>query len=154
MAVNYKVYKNNRKGNNNGQYYARAAYRETVTIKDLAARMQSNCTVKYSDIMAVLTEFAEVLKEELQRSNRVKIDGLGTFKVGLTTTGAPSAKEFTAANIKGAHILFQPEAAKDGSTGKRVKPLLAGVKFKEADSYKSLKEEDNGTEETLVAPQE
>ena len=145
MAVNFKVYQDNRKGNTNGKYYARATYRETVTIKDLATRMQANCTVKHSDIVAVLTEFSEVLKEELLRSNRVKIDGLGTFKVGLSTTGAPSAKEFTVANIKGAHILFQPEAAKDGSTGKRVKNLLSGVKFKEADSYENLKAKDEET---------
>ena len=33
MAVNFKIYQSNRKGETNGKYYARATYRETVSIK-------------------------------------------------------------------------------------------------------------------------
>lgn len=141
MAVNYKIYQNKRSGLTQNMFYARATHRDTVCIKDLAQLMQANCTVKHSDIVAVLTELSEVMKAELQRSNRVKIDGLGTFKVGLSTKPAPTAKDFTAANVKGAHVIFMPEITTDAS-GKRVKALLAGLKVKEADSYKSLKEEE------------
>ena len=55
MAVNFKIYQSNRKGETNGKYYARATYRETVSIKELAEVMQNNSTVKKSDIVAVLT---------------------------------------------------------------------------------------------------
>lgn len=141
MAVNYKVYQSKRNDVTKDQFYARAAHRDTVTIKEMAQTMQENCTVKQSDIMAVLTEFSGVLKAELQRGNKVKIDGLGTFKIGLTSTGAQSAKEFTAANIKGAHVLFMPEMSVDAN-GKRVKSLLAGLKVKEASAYDDLKEKE------------
>lgn len=145
MAINYKVYQSNRNGETKGMFYARAAYRDTVNIKELAQSMQANCTVKHSDIVAVLTELSEAMKAELQRGNRVKIDGLGTFKIGLTTTKAETAKEFTAANIKSAHVLFQPEIAIDAS-GKRTKALLSGLKVKEASSYESLKEKEQAGE--------
>lgn len=141
MALNYKVYQSNREGLTNGKYYARATYHDTVTIKELAQSMQANCTVKHSDIVAVLTELSETLKAELQRGNRVKIDGLGTFKIGLTSTKAETAKDFTASNIKSAHVLFQPEIAIDAN-GKRTKALLSGLKVKEATSYESLKEKE------------
>ena len=138
MAVNYKVYQSSRNGITDGKFYARTTYRDTVTIKDLAKKMQANCTVKHSDIVAVLTELSEVMKDELQSGNKVKIDGLGTFKVSLSSKGANSAKEFTAANIKNSHILFSPEITVDAN-GKRTKNLLAGLRVKEAEAYESLK---------------
>lgn len=139
MAVNFKIYQSNRKGGTNGKFYARAAHRETINTKDLAEVMQNNSTVKRSDIFAVLTELSEVLRQELQRSNKVHIDGIGTFKVGIHSKGAKTAKEFNATdNIVGSRILFMPETTIDAN-GNRVKALLAGLKVKEAASYESLK---------------
>lgn len=139
MAVNFKIYQSNRKGGTNGKFYARAAHRETINTKDLAEVMQNNSTVKRSDIVAVLTELSEVLRQELQRSNKVHIDGIGTFKVGIHSKGAKTAKEFNATdNIVGSRILFMPETTIDAN-GNRVKALLAGLKVKEAASYESLK---------------
>ena len=76
MAVNFKIYQSNRKGETNGKYYARATYRETVSIKELAEVMQNNSTVKKSDIVAVLTELSEVIRQELQRGNKVRLTAL------------------------------------------------------------------------------
>ncbi len=141
MAVSYKVYKSNRKGTGAGMYYARAAHRDTVTVKDLAQTMEANSTVKRSDILAVLAELSETMKAELQRSNRVRIDGLGTFKIGLTTKPAKTAKDFTAnKNVSGVHIVFLPEITSD-SAGKRVKTLLAGVRVQEAGVYTPAEDE-------------
>ena len=139
MAVNYRVYQNKRKGNFAGKYYARAAHKEVITLKDIAKTMQTNSTVKHSDVMAVLTELSEVLKIELQRGNIVKLDGIGQFKVGLTTVPAESAKEFTAANVKSTHIVFMPETTIDKNTGKHIKTLLSGLRVVEAPSYTSPK---------------
>lgn len=146
MAVNYKVYQNKRKGEFKDMFYARATHGETMTIKQLAERMQDNCTVKKSDIIAVLTELSEVMKDELQRGNRVKIEGLGLFKIGLHTSPAPTAKEFTASNIKGAHVLFLPESTTDAN-GKRVKSMLVGLRVKEAEAYDNHKEDDASSQE-------
>lgn len=146
MAVNFKIYQSNRKGNTNGKFYARAAHRETVGTKELAEVMQNNSTVKRSDIVAVLTELSEVMRQELHRSNKVRIDGIGTFKVGIHSKGAKTAKEFNATdNIVGSHILFMPETTIDAN-GNRVKALLAGLKVKEAASYESLKSKEPETQ--------
>lgn len=146
MAVNFKIYQSNRKGGTNGKFYARAAHRETINTKDLAEVMQNNSTVKRSDIVAVLTELSEVLRQELQRSNKGHIDGIGTFKVGIHSKGAKTAKEFNATdNIVGSRILFMPETTIDAN-GNRVKALLAGLKVKEAASYESLKSKEPETQ--------
>lgn len=145
MAVNYKIYKSNRKGTGNGMYYARASHRSTVTVDDLAKTMEANSTVKRSDILAVLSELSETMRAEMQQSNRVKIDGLGTFKIGVNCKPAATAKDFSAQkNIKRVHIIFLPEVSSDAQ-GKRVKTLLAGVKMQEASAY--TPEQEEATEE-------
>lgn len=143
MAVNYKIYQSKANNASKGLYYARAAYRESVGLKKLAEIMQANCTVKYSDILAVLTELAEVMKTELLNSNSVKIEGLGTFRVTLKSKGCANLKEFKPQNhIIGARVRFAPEVHKDIVSGKRVKPMLAGMKVAELDDYKSVKRAD------------
>lgn len=72
MSVNYKIYKSNRKGTGNGMYYARASHRGTATVNDLAKTMEANSTVKRSDILAVLSELSETMRNELNQGNRVK----------------------------------------------------------------------------------
>lgn len=135
MAVNYKIYKSNRKGTGNGMYYARVSHRGTSTVNDLAKTMEANSTVKRSDILAVLSELSETMRNELIQGNRVKIDGLGTFKVGIDTKPAMTAKEFNSKkNIKRIHLVFLPEVTSDGQ-GKRVKTLISGVKVQEASEY-------------------
>lgn len=135
MAVNYKIYQSKANNASKGLYYARAAYRESVGLKKLAEIMQANCTVKYSDILAVLTE--------LLNSNSVKIEGLGTFRVTLKSKGCANLKEFKPQNhIIGARVRFAPEVYKDIVSGKRVKPMLAGMKVAELDDYKSVKRTD------------
>lgn len=139
MPVSYKIYKSTAKNATKGKYYARAIYKDTVSIKELATVMQNNCTVKHSDILAVLAELAEVMKQELQRGNRVKIDGLGYFKVGIRSKGAEDVKKFTAAeNITATRILFMPETTVE-TNGSHMKAMLAGIKVKEADDYNSLR---------------
>ena len=132
MPVFFKLYRENRESSRfNGQWYARAVHTGTVDIDDLAEEMQANCTVKRADIVAVLSELVETMKKHLQMSHRVKLDRLGTFKIGMSTKPAATPEEFTASNnVKSVHVLFQPETKleKDNT---RVRALLTGCKVKE-----------------------
>lgn len=112
-------------------------------MKKLAEIMQANCTVKYSDILTVLTELGEVMKNELLNSKPVKIMGLGTFRVSLRSRGCADLNTFNIKNsIVGARVRFYPETYKDPVLGKNVKPMLAGIKFAELEQYKSIKRAD------------
>ncbi len=146
MAVYYKLYKNNRKeGKAAGKWYSRATMLEVVNLDKLADQMQANCTVKKSDIKAVLTELVDVMKLALQNSKRVKLDGFGSFKVGISSLGADSAKEFTVGkHVKGLHIVFQPEVH-ISADGQRTKTFLTGTTVKEAGNYNVVKEDSTST---------
>lgn len=146
MALNYKIYQSNANNLTKGKFYARASHKETVGIKELAAVMQDNCTVKHSDIVAVLSELSEVMKQELQRGNRVRIDGLGIFKVNIRSKGAKTAQEFSAAeNILGTRINFRPESFVN-TNGSHITNMLSGLKVKEDGTYESPRTKDKNTE--------
>lgn len=144
MAVMYKLYQNNRRNFvNRGQWYARALTTQTTETKQLAERIQRNCTVKHSDVVAVLTELVEVMQEELQASHAVKLNGFGIFKVGLNSSGALSVGKFSVAkNIKGLHVNFIPEGKKDAN-GKYIRTFLTGCTVREAPKNDVMVENDN-----------
>ena len=115
-----------------GKWYPRAVITQTVETEELAAIMQRNCTLKKADIVAVISELIETMQDQLQDSKRVKLNGFGSFKIGIKGEGADSAADFSVSkNVKGLHVLFMPEVKKDGS-GVRQKTFISGCNVQEA----------------------
>lgn len=132
MAVFYKLFQDNRDtSTHKGEWYGRAKMIDTIRLDEIAQRIQDNTTAKKADALAVLTEMVEVVRDYLQKSYAVRIDGLGTFKMGLSTSPAPTAKEFSATkNIKRMHVNFQPIVTVD-KNGQRHNILTSGTSVKE-----------------------
>ncbi len=132
MTLYYKKLQDKRKeSSTKGMWYGRAVHIETVDINDLADEMEQNCTVKRADILAVVSELVITMKRHLQASHSVKIDRLGTFKLGINTTPAESVEKFTTSeNVKNIHVLFQPET-KIGKNNTRSRALINGCKVAE-----------------------
>lgn len=151
MTVFYKKYQlKNSTSRFNGKWYARAVQTETVDINTLADEMEQNCTLKRADIVAVLSELSVTMKRHLQASHRVKLDRLGSFKIGVTTKPANNSKDFNVTdNVKGLHIIFMPETkiAKDKS---RSRVLLDGCNVAELPKNAIVDEEeaDGATDST------
>jgi len=135
MAVLYRLSQNRMKDSKAfGKWFAQAVMTGTVDTDELADIMQRNCTVKKSDILAVITELIETMQDQLQNSKRVKLKGFGAFKIGIENTpgGAATAADFSAGkNIKGLHVLFQPEVKTD-SSGQRKKTFISGCGVQES----------------------
>lgn len=135
MSVLYRLSQNKMKDSKAfGKWFAQAVMTGTVDTDALAEIMQRNCTVKKADILAVITELIETMQDQLQDSKRVKLNGFGAFKIGIENAagGAATAAEFSAGkNIKGLHVLFQPEVKTD-STGQRRKTFISGCSVQES----------------------
>lgn len=98
--------------------------------------MQRNCTVKESDIVAVLTELVEVMNDQLQNSMIVKLDGFGTFRMGMNSAPADSAKDWTVMkNVRGLHVNFIPQGSRNVANGNFERTFLKNVKIQEAADY-------------------
>lgn len=136
MAVRYELYQNKRTESKQfGKWYARAKMSETTGLDTLAERIQRNCTAKHSDVLAVLKELVEVMQDELQQSHAVRLDGFGTFKIGISTTPADTAADFKAnSNVKSLHVNFLP-ITRIGANKQRKVVFLEGCQVKEANMY-------------------
>jgi predicted histone-like DNA-binding protein len=96
--------------------------------------------VKKSDVLAVLTEMSEVMNDQLQDSKRVRLTGIGTFKLAISCTGVDSLGDFNPTkNIKKVRVSFAPITKVDRSTNRRVKNFTAGTKMKEYGQYVKIK---------------
>ena len=128
MAVFYRLHQDQSTGTKrSGKWYARAV--PTACIG--AEIIQRNCTVKKSDVMAVLEELVEVMKDQMQDSKRVKLDGFGSFKIGIESKGAQTAAKYSVSeHVKGLHVVFMPERTTD-SGGNKSKQFLQGCRVEE-----------------------
>ena len=69
MAVFYRLSQvTSPKQKGYGKWYPRAVMTNTVDTDALATIMQRNCTVKKSDILAVISELIETMQDQLQDS--------------------------------------------------------------------------------------
>ena len=138
MPVLFKLYqmqrefKDGRQDNSNGKWYARAVHVGEINTAGIAEIIQRNCSMKKSDVQAVLSELVEVIHDKLAESYTVRLDGIGIFKIGLKATGSTDLKEFSVAeNIKGLRVNFLPAYTVDSATGQRTTALTAGIKMAE-----------------------
>ena len=142
MAVFYRKYQEKRNGNANfGKWYGRSVMLNVVSTKQLAEEIAHSTTVTYADVVAVLAETSQALKQHLQNSHKVVLDGIGSFKVGISTAPANTSADFGVPNIKSFHINYSPEvhfqgngqvSEKNRRKGSYVKDLLDGITAKEA----------------------
>ena len=154
-----KVKNNNGDSHAFGKYYATAVYdKKFIETEELAAFIQTQASVKKSDIKAVLDELGEALKHFFEMGQKVKLDGIGIFKVGFSSIGVDKAEDCTAATITTRRVLFQPETErvvvgqeKDKTTGvvKQkyvvVKTLVKDVVFEETHDNTMNVEDDTAT---------
>lgn len=142
MAKFRKV-KNNRKNSpTKGMIYGRAVVNSVVHTSAIAKKITERCTVTEPDILAVINALMTEISANIAEGNKVVLDNFGSFKLGIRTSPAVSAKKFTQANIKAMYIIYSPYSVMD--QGKRVKPMLSGIKMEELTEYNGIEDENDG----------
>lgn len=144
MSVKYKLYQSKIAGSNSfNKWYAKTVVSGVVTLNEIAEKIQDNSSMKKSDVIAVLTELSEVFKEELLKGNRVVLDGIGSFKVVISSKPANTAKEWNVGkHFKRAGINYKPETIdiKTPEVYTRNVKALTGLKLEELKEYTVNKE--------------
>ena len=143
-----------------GKYYATAVYdNHFIGTEELADFIQSQASVKKSDIKAVLDELGAAMKHYFELGQKVKLDGIGILKVGFSSIGVARIEDCTSATITTRRVLFQPETVRvvvgqekkpDGSVKQKYVnaiTLLKDVVFEEThDNAMNVEsEEENGS---------
>ena len=117
------------------KYYAQAQARGDVSLRDMAERIQTSCTVHKSDVYAVLVALEDVVADAIQNGEIVRLGDLCTLQVSLSGKGALSEDEYTTDLIKRAKIIFRP--------GTVLANALASLSFSKV-KVKYTKEEASG----------
>ena len=92
------------------KYYAKPVYDEKfVETDEIADFIQTQATLKRSDIKAALDELGAAMKHFLGMGQKIRLAGIGIFKVGFSSIGVSKAEDCTASTITSRRILFQPE---------------------------------------------
>jgi len=93
-----------------GKWFATAVYdQHFIETEELANYIQQQASVKKSDIKAVLDELGGAMKHYFELGQKVKLEGIGIFKVGFSSIGAATKDDCGAGNITTRRVLFQPE---------------------------------------------
>jgi len=104
------------------KFYARAIADGEVDLDTLAQMISDQNTVTETDCYAVLIALEKNIISELEQGRIVKLGRLGTFQVGISSDGLPTAYEVTSNSIVKTRINFRP--------GKKMKAFLKTVTFK------------------------
>ena len=142
-----------------GKYFAQAVYdNHVVGTDELAEFIQRQASVKKSDIKAVLQELGEARKHFFEMGQKIKLNGIGIFKVGFSSIGVTKLEDCGAQTITTRRILFQPETSRvvvgqekkpDGSVKQRYVnaiSLLKDVTFEEThDNAMNTETESSGS---------
>ena len=96
-----------------GKWFATAVYdQHFIETEELAEFIQTQASVKKSDIKAVLDELGGAMKHFFELGQKVRLDGIGIFKVGFSSIGAPTKDDCSAQTITTRRVLFQPESSR------------------------------------------
>ena len=158
MSQKYiKTKNNNRFSKAYNKYYAQAVYDEKfIETDEIADFIQTQATLKRSDIKASLDELGAALKHFLEMGQKVRLRGIGIFKVGFSSIGVAKVEDCSAATITTRRVLFQPEverivvgsAIKDGKIIQKyvnAKSLIKDVVFEEThDNAMNVEPEPSG----------
>jgi predicted histone-like DNA-binding protein len=94
--LTYKKYQNKVKDSEMfGKWYARLVFTETMDTNALCEHIAQHGSIYTPDVVkGVVEKFIQCIREQLLESKKVKLDGLGTFYLAMSTGGANTAKEF------------------------------------------------------------
>ena len=110
MTVFYKLRQDNQERSKyKGQWFAHAVNLGTIETDELARIIERNCSVKRSDVLAVLAELSDTIRLLLADSHRVRIAGIGSLMVGLNGRPCSDPTKYTNDHITCLHLCFKPE---------------------------------------------
>lgn len=131
-------------------YYPRAITIGTAINTDqIAEALADRSTVTKTDVKAVLTEMADVMSQYMAQGKSVKLDGLGSFRLGLNTKGVKNEEDFDfQTQLQHIKVNFTPETTYPASTGTATRSMVS-KNIEWVEYNKTQTEPDTGGEEEL-----
>ena len=120
------------------KYYGHVQANGDVTLREMAERIQSTCTVHKSDVFAVLVALEDVIVDALKGGEIVRLGDLGTLQIGISSKGAATEEDYSQELITKARINYRPGSALVGILDNLT---FARVKVKSSKADKEAEDE-------------
>jgi len=117
MALQFNVIERPNPQTKEKKWYASSKLTGTRDLKNLSKDLSEVSSLSAGDVQNVIANLIDQLPKWLMEGNSVKLDGFGTFRLSLSSTGEATKEDVTAASIKDIYVLFEP----DGDIKERVK---------------------------------
>lgn len=133
-------------------YYPRAiTIGSAVNTNQIAEALANRSTVTKTDVKAVLTEMADVMSQYMAQGKSVKLEGLGSFRLGLNTKGVANEEDFDfQTQLQHVKVNFTPETSYPASTGSATRSMVSKniewIEYDKAQTTPGTEEEGNPTE--------
>ena len=82
-----------------------------MNIQKIAEAIEAGTSLTADDVKHAIEAFVQQLRLSLTQGDKVKIAGLGTFHITLSSTGAKTEKECTVRNIRRVNVRFIADKA-------------------------------------------
>ena len=106
------------------KYYAKAVGDGSTDLKRLAKMIAMQCTVNRADCLAVLAALEDNIIMELQDGRIVHLGDLGTFQLGVKSTGSATSEEVNTTSVMKARLNFRP--------GEELKKMMNNLSYRKA----------------------
>ena len=90
------------------KFYALAQADGEMNFRRLCKYASDGCTVKRADIAGVLYALIDAMIQGLTEGEIVRLGEFGSFQVSVNSSGVEKKEDFSASQVKGAHIVFRP----------------------------------------------
>ena len=121
-------------------FYPTPVYTDTLELKDLLPEISNASSVTSGDVKAVVESFVELLQRYLVRGNKIKIDGIGTFR--LSFKGKESSKDVNVNDIENTKVTYISDKALKDYVAVNVK-FVKTKSSQESDETVIVDDEDN-----------
>lgn len=116
-----KIERRNPQNPHNVKWYLVQESTGSVGLQEIAAEIEGRSALSLGDVQSVLSNLMEVMPIFLKLGQSIKLEGFGTFRVTVSSTGMESPEALTAHQVKGVKINFLP--------GVELKRQLSNVSF-------------------------
>ena len=125
-----RKYKNNNSKNSAyGKTYGRLVHMDTIDTSELCRHISKHGSIFTPDVVkGTIERFIMCFEELLLEGNKIKLDGLGTFYLTVSTEGIVDGSQFTASNVKAVRVRFLPDQGKESEYASKM--LTSKARFR------------------------
>lgn len=106
MLYTVKEHINPLQKNSPAKYHPAPVYIDTMSLDDLAELISHSTSLTPADVKAVILELVELLRKNLVRGVKVRIDGWGTFKLSFGGKGHENPEDVSSSDIDHVRVTY------------------------------------------------